>query len=55
MNFTVYIQCITEKGYHLECPLGCSAYGCLCNGDPMRTPCGRSLVVDENGNEIKNI
>ena len=53
MGFEEFVKEIEARGYKLECPFACSAYGILCNGNPYETPCGRSIVVDADGNEVE--
>lgn len=55
MGFEEFVEHVESCGYKLECPIGCSAYGVLCNGNPKETPCGRSYVVDADGNEVDEI
>lgn len=52
MTFEKEIEKLKELGCHLECPFGCDAAGYLCNGNAQATACGRSLIVQDNGEEL---
>lgn len=53
MDFEEFIEYVKENGYKLECSFGCEFCGYLCSGDPYETPCGNSILMDKDGNEIQ--
>ena len=52
MDFEEFIEFVKENGHKLECPFGCEFCGYLCSGNPYETPCGNSILIDKDGNEV---